>query len=69
MKKQWFEAAGSRLDKVGLARHLGGLPKDDIPPGIAGALRAAATHFEARGGVASTAPDATPAGGRDNGGG
>ena len=52
VKKRWFEYTGSGLNKVSLARHLGGLPKGDIPPGIAGALGAAAAHFKARGGGA-----------------
>ena len=63
VKKRWFAATGSGLNKVSLARHLGGLPKGDIPPGIADALGAAAAHFKAGGGAA-------PAGdGSSNGGG
>ena len=49
VKKRWFAATGSGLNKVSLARHLGSLPKGDIPPGIAGALGAAAAHFKAGG--------------------
>lgn len=52
VKKRWFEETGSGLDKVSLARHLGSLPRDGIPPGIADALGAAAAHFE-DGGAAS----------------
>ena len=63
VKKRWFAATGSGLNKVSLARHLGSLPKGDIPPGIAGALGAAAAHFKASGGAAPAG------GGNSNGGG
>ena len=62
VKKRWFEDTGSGLNKVSLARHLGNLSRGDIPPGIAGALGAAAAHFKARGGGA-------PAGGSSSNGG
>ena len=62
VKRQWFEATGSGLDKVSLARHLGRLPKDDIPPDIVGALEAATAYFKAP-------DDVAPAGGSGSGGG
>lgn len=62
VKRQWFEATGSGLDKVSLARHLGSLPKDDIPPDIVGALEAATAYFKAP-------DDVAPAGGSGSGGG
>lgn len=63
VRRVWFKAARFSLNKVDLARHLGSLPRDDIPSGIADALEAAAAHFKALGGAAPAGDNGAGAGG------